>query len=165
MYNWYQAAGDEALLRQQAAQTTDPDVKRGYDAALTLTPAEKDFAARTLQYHEERFKQAFDEGWMPEALENYIHQMWEAPEKAPPELVNAMNRMQAGDLAVNPAFLKPRLFTDTFMGEQLGYKAKHKDIAKRVWVYDRAFNKAMAGKALVKTLRTTPRSASCARMS
>jgi hypothetical protein len=155
MMNWYQAEGDEGLLRQQSAQTFDPYLKRGYEAALTLTDTEKATANQIRAYHAQRLQESIDAGLLEHGLDNYVHQMWESEDRAPPQLVELLNRVRMGELITDASFIRKRVFQDYFTGEQAGYTPKSKDLAYAAAVYDRSFNRALAGRAFIKSLKKT----------
>lgn len=146
--NYIQAAGDENLLRQRAAQS-DSKLASGYEAAANLTPEEKLAAQNVSNYFDSKLQQAKDSGMLSQGIENYVNQIWDRSNPVGDKL---RADVDYGKLATNPALLKKRIFDSYFEGEQAGFTPKNKDIGFLITAYDQAFNKAVASRAFIKSM-------------
>ncbi len=148
MVNYIQSGGDETTLRDWASRSKG-SLKRGYEAALTLTPDERTFANNLSTYYEARLKQGIDAGILHSAVDNYLSGIWDKPN-------DASNRLSAdlaaGKLPTNFKAAMQKIFANYFEGEQAGYKPKIKDVAALTSVYDQAFNRVLNARAFIKGL-------------
>lgn len=147
--NYIQADGDPAILRQRAS-ASNIKYRPGYEAALTLTDAQKTLAANVRQYFDGMLQDGMNAGILDHGLDNYINQVWKRPNKFTQEL---QADLQAGKLQTNFQFARKRIFGSFYDGEQAGYAPASKDVSALVASYDLSFNKALAARAFVKSLR------------
>ena len=148
MVNWIQADGDEALLRERAAQSKAP-YQRGYADALKLTKDQKTLAMQLQDYFDAMLARAQEAGMLSHGVENYVNQVWQ---RENPLTNRLKNEFAVGRLNPNWKFAKKRLFDTYFEGEQLGYKPAKKDIAALVALYDESFKTALAARNFLKEL-------------
>jgi hypothetical protein len=146
--NYIQAGGDDALL-QQRAEASSGDLQKGYEAARDLTPDQTIQAQNLSNYFDAKLQQATDAGMLSAGIENYVNQIWDRPNPVTQKL---QADVDYGTLRLNPSMLKKRVFDSYFDGEQAGFVPKNKDIGYLVTAYDESFNKALAGRAFVKSL-------------
>lgn len=154
MTNWIQADGSDVILRARA-DASKGRLKRGYETALTLNPAEKTLARNIQQYLESRLNEGIQADIIKNGIENYVNQIWKRP--------NPVTRSLVADLGLpklkpNFRFAKKRVFDSFFEGEQSGFEPATKDIGHLISVYDQAFNRTLSARGLVKRLNesTTP---------
>ena len=147
--NWIQAGGDEALLRERADKSK-PKFKKGYEAALTLTPEEKAHAQDISKYLSDMLEEGINSGMLNHGVENYINQVWK---KENPVTQKLQASLQGGKLNKNFPFAKKRIFDSYFEGEQAGYEPASKDVASLIAAYDLSFRKTQAVRAFVKSMR------------
>lgn len=141
--NWIQAGGDDALLRSRAAASTLLKRKKGYEAALTLTPEEKAVAQKVSATYDDLLQRAKSYGIEISEIQNYVNQIWrKQPLK---EFAASSNRK----LSESVRFAKQRFYNSFFDGEQAGLKPETKDIAKLLPIYMNEVNNAIAAKQLV----------------
>jgi hypothetical protein len=146
--NYIQAGGDEALLRERA-NASKPKYKKGYEAALTLTDAEKAHAKDISKYLSDMLEEGINSGMLNHGIENYITQVWK---KENPVTKNLQASLQGGKLNKNFQFAKKRVFDSYFEGEQAGYEPASKDVASLIAAYDISFRKTEAVRAFVKNM-------------
>jgi hypothetical protein len=140
--NYIRAGGDEATLREWSEKTTDPEVKRGYEDALTLTDTEKEFANDVHRYWDRKLDECIEEDVLEHGVENYVRQVLTKD----PKNENAkklLNRATSGALRQNPSFAKKQIFHNFFEGEQEGYRYEKRIgylISEYQWAFDEAVN-------------------------
>jgi hypothetical protein len=145
--NWIQAGGDTTELAKRAASTTDPTLKKGYEAALKLTPDQIKVAGDVRASYDALLKRANSYGIDIAELPNYVTQLWkQEPMK---------NLFRGKSLKATTQFAKKRYFADYFAGEQAGLKPATKDIAKLLPIYINDVNRAIADKQLVQKLASS----------
>ena len=84
--NWIQAGGDAAVLRQRATATTDPKLRKGYEAALSLTPDELAVANQVKQTYDTLGQRGKTAEVLDNFKDNYVTQIWDIGKtKAPIE--------------------------------------------------------------------------------
>lgn len=145
--NWVDAGGDESKLRQGLAETK-PRYRAGYERALKLSPEEKTFAQNIQNYFESRLQDAQKAGILEQGVEDYIHRMFE---RDTPWKRGAIAELRSGVFTGQPTLAKQRVFNYDFEAEKAGLKPV-KSFIKRIAAYDLSLNKAMADRALVKSL-------------
>lgn len=146
MTNYLEAAGNMDILRDRASMTEDPKLKRGYELAMDLTPEEKSIVAQTRQYFESQLDEAVKAGLLEQGASDYITHIHEKDVRGFQSLINF------GELAPNPAFIKKRVFSSYFDGEQMGFKPKDKDFGFLTAAYHKAFVNALASRAYIRSL-------------
>jgi hypothetical protein len=147
--NWIQAGGDPATLQQRAAASTNPKLRKGYEAALTLTADEKIAAQNISNYLDAKLQEGLQSGLLEHGLENYINQVWKKPNPVTQKL---QADLFTGKLQPNFKFSKQRVFDHYFEGEQAGYVPANKTVGALVGIYDQSFNRALSARAFIKNL-------------
>lgn len=142
--NWIQADGDTATLTARRDATTDPTLRKGYQAALDLTPDEIAVAKDVKTAFDALGKRGQQFGVLDNFRDNYVTQIWNL-RKGP-----AMG--SARTLKDNFRFSRARTFDTYFDGEQAGFVPKTKDIAKILPVYLHEMNNVIAARQLVAEL-------------
>lgn len=146
--NYIQANGDAQVLRDRA-RASKLSLRKGYDAALNLTPQEKQVADYIRQFYDQKLSEAQQYGIVQNGLENYVTQVWKQP------VISTKQFAQfAGKLAKTFKFGRQRSFESFFAGEQAGWKPATKDISKLVGLYVHEMNKVIATRDLIKDLTT-----------
>lgn len=147
--NWIQADGDPALLRARAA-ASKPDVRPGYEAALTLNKAEQVLAENVREYLDSRLQEGIDTGLLKQGVNDYVNQIWKRDNPA----TTKMRADMFGDGTLNPSFkfAKKRIFDSYFDGEQAGFKPENKSIGYLLSAYDLGFNRALSARGFIKEL-------------
>jgi hypothetical protein len=144
--NWIQAGGDAVELAKRAAATTDPTLKKGYEAALNLTPEQVKVATDVKGAYDALLKRANSYGINIAELPNYVNQLWQ---RSP---MSGLFRGRA--LKATTQHQKARFYDNYFAGEQAGLKPATKDIGKLLPMYINDVNRAIADKQLVQKLAT-----------
>lgn len=141
--NFIQAGGDMALLQQRATASTNGRLKKGYETALRLTPAEIGLAAKIRGTYDALLKRAKAAGIEINELDDYVNQIWKKnPIK---DFVASSNR----SLSDSIRFAKKRYYDSFFDGEQNGLKPETKDIAKLLPIYVNEVNNAIGTKMFI----------------
>lgn len=147
--NYIEADGDENLLRQRAAASGDK-YRPGYEAALALTDAQKTVAANVRQYFDAMLQDGIDAGILTHGVENYITHLVKQPNK----ITKALEAdLQSGRLQKSFQYARRRIFDTHFDLEQAGLTPLTKDFASIVGVYDLSFNRSIAARGFIKSLR------------
>jgi hypothetical protein len=147
--NYIQADGDLNLLAQRA-EASNVKYRPGYEAAMHLTDDQKTLAANVRQYFDGMLADGQNAGLLEHGIENYINQIWKRPNKITRELQASV---QTGKLQTSFSFARKRIFDSFFAGEQAGYVPASKDVSALVAAYDMAFNRSLAARGFVKSLR------------
>jgi len=151
--NYIQADGDPGLLKRQFEQSTlntaTTKYAAGYKAAMELKGNERVFADNVRNYFDSKLQQGIESGLLEQGLTDYVNQIWE---KENPVTSKLKSDIAYGRLQPNPSLIRKRLLEDYFMGEQLGFKPRSKDIGYLLTAYDQAMNKAIASRAFIKSL-------------
>lgn len=158
--NWIEAGGDRAQLEAWAKASTRLDAKKGYEAALKLTPEQLQVAERLRQWFNDRFTRAEQAGVVEKDSfrENYVTHLVEQP-----FVGGGPGSNFSGKLGQNFKFSKERSFPNFFemenavddQGHNLGFRAKTKDIAEIMAAYDLELNKSILTRQLMKDLLET----------
>lgn len=143
--NWIQAAGDRAVLAARAAATTDPKLRRGYEAALSLTPEEINVARDVKATLDTLGLRGQAHDVLNSFKQNYVTQVWDL--KKGPTGGNATRTLKD-----KFRFSRASTFDSYFDGEQVGFKPKTKDIAKILPMYIHEMNSVIAARQLVAEL-------------
>lgn len=146
--NWIQADGDPAVL-QSRADASKPAIRRGYEAALNLSPKETEIAQLVREYYDRQLDRGISEGILKDGLENYVTQVWQRDN---PVTRRLKNELSAEKLQPNFKFARKRIFDSYFEGEQAGYAPANKDVGALLAFYDQSFNKSIAARAFLKEL-------------
>jgi hypothetical protein len=142
--NWIQADGDNAILANRAATTTDKRLKKGYEIAQHLTPDEIAIAKQIKGVYDALGQRGQAYGVINNFKENYVTQIW-----------NLKNRMGGSARTLKDKFkyAKARTFDSFYDGEQAGYEPKTKDISKLLPSYLHEMNSVIAARQLVKQMQ------------
>ena len=146
--NWIEAGGDDALLRERAEKSAAPH-KAGYEAALSLTDAEKTIARNIMNRNDATLEEAQKAGLLRDGVENYVRHIWA---DNPKMVSKVMAEMNFNSLQTKPSFTKERKLPTYFDGEQIGLKPKDKDVGFLTASHERAFREALAARAYIKSL-------------
>lgn len=146
--NWIEAEGDEAVLRQRAVASA-PDVRAGYEAALTLTGQERTYARQAEGYYSDQLERGQEAGILEEGVKAYATHLWNRPNAVGKALAS---EFVEGRLQPNFKFAKRRVFASDFEGEQAGFRSPNKSFAYRILVYNASFEKSLYSRALIKSL-------------
>ena len=144
--NWIQAGGDAAVLRQRATATTDPKLRKGYEAALSLTPDELAVANQVKQTYDTLGQRGKTAEVLDNFKDNYVTQIWDLGKTKAP--IEGSSRT----LKERFKFSKASTFPTFFDGEQAGYVPKTKDISKLLPVYTHEMNSVIAARELVQQM-------------
>ena len=146
IFNWIDAGGNDALLRD-AEKFTTHRYKAGYREALKLTPEEKILAENIKNYYESRLDAAHKAGVpIGDIGENYINRLIDKNFNKARKLKAQIN---AGIFEKNPSILKQRIHETLLEGERAGVKYK-KDVGLSLVAYDQAINDAIATRNALK---------------
>jgi hypothetical protein len=147
--NYIEADGDQNLLAQRAAASGIQD-RPGYEAAQRLTNDQRAFADNVRQYFDAMINEGIKAGILDHAVNNYITHLWKRPNKVTQAL---QADLQTGRLQTNFKYARKRIFDSFFEGEQAGYRPLSKDVGALIATYDLAFNRSVAARAMIKSLR------------
>jgi len=147
--NYLDAGGNEDALRYAAQNTTKLELKKGYEAALKLTPEQKQLADVIRTYFDKSFAKAQQAGLMSDEdfRQNYVTQIVEHP-----FVGGGLKSEFSNKLGQSFKFSQERTFPNFMELEQAGFSAKTKDIAEIVAIYDTALNKAVLTRRMVGRL-------------
>ena len=144
---WREAAGDEAVIRKQLAATKDEKLRKGYEAALRLTPKDKEVAAWVGEQYRTLLNEAQDRGLVDYGLQNYVTHLVDMEGNKPQGFT--------GRLVSGFKFGQERTIPTLFDAEQLGYKPQTKDIGDLLAIYINELGKAIETKDFIKGLTET----------
>ncbi|MBU1067311.1 hypothetical protein KKE60_05960 [Patescibacteria group bacterium] len=150
MYNYIEAGGDMASMRDALKLTTDP-YKKGWEAAMKLTPQEKLFAENVKNFFDSMLQEAIDVGMMKHGVENYIMRIVKPESDAFKKFQAQVN---AGLLRKDPTFIRRRIFETIVEGERAGVNYV-KDIGQSITAYSQAFYNAISARMLIRDLLNT----------
>lgn len=142
--NWIQAKGDATELRNRAMATNNLNLRRGYEAALTLTPEELAVAGKVRQTYDILRKRAVANGIEIGELDNYVNQLWNRS-----VLKDFGTTFGGRKLNASVRYAKQRFHESFFHGEQAGLTPETKDIGKLLPIYMAEVNKAISDKQFV----------------
>ncbi len=142
--NWIQADGDAAVLQQRLGATADPKLRKGYEAALSLTPEEIGVANDVRNAYNGLGARGLAYDVLKSFKDNYVTQIWDL--KKGPQFAGSRT------LRDKFRFSKASTFPTFFDGEQAGYTPKTKDISKLLPVYLHEMNSVIAARQLVQEL-------------
>jgi len=150
MYNYIEAGGDMAQMRDAVKLTTEP-FRKGWEAAMRLTPQEKLFAENVKSFFDSMLQEAIDVGMMKHGVENYIMRIVK-PESDVFKKFQA--QVNAGLLRKDPTFIRRRIFETIVEGERLGVNYV-KDVGQSIVNYSQAFYNAISARMLIRDLLKT----------
>jgi len=144
--NWIQAGGDDAILAQRAAATSDPKLRAGYEAARHLTPEELQVASDSKHLFDSLGQRGQANDVLNSFKENYVTQIWDLGKTKPSG--GSSSRI----LKEKFKFAKASTFPTFFDGEQAGYTPKTKQLSKLLPIYMHEMNSVIAARELVKEM-------------
>lgn len=149
---WLQAGGDMKVLADWAKNSTMAAYKKGYEAALKLTPDQIKVAERLRDFYHDILTTLQAHGIVDQGVEHYVNQMWKRDIITPTGTKEAP--ITGGKLTQNLRNAKERTFGSYFEGEQAGFKPVTKDIAKLTAIYANEVSKVLSTRQLIKDLTT-----------
>lgn len=147
--NWIEAGEDTELLKARSRLTKDPELKKGYDAAVNLTEAEKAVGREVVAYYDKMLKEGQEAGLLEHAFENYINHVWQKDNQTARRLMAELN---SGMLNTNFSYARKRLWSTYFEGEQLGRMPKDKSVSYLLGNYHQSFYEALAARQAIRSL-------------
>ena len=149
--NWIQAGGDKKVLQEWADKTTDPKLKAGYTKAMNFTPEEEEFADMCHRFYQTKLDEAQEAGVLENGFLNYVNGIWDEKSiKGNGAYKGFIAQVQAGLLKPKQDFMKRKVFSNYFEGEQLGFVPKDKRIGYTIAAYNQAFDEAIASRKFIK---------------
>jgi hypothetical protein len=148
---YMQADGDEAVLRDWADRSADPEVKQKYEDALRLPEETKSFAKNARAYWDGKLDDMISAGVLDHGVENYVTQAWDK-NKDNPVAQRLLSEAYSGKLTQNPSFAKKRIFDSYFDGEQAGYAPKDDRIGYLIASYEKMADQTLAARQFVTQL-------------
>lgn len=142
--NWIQAGGDKAVLAQRAADSKNTKLRKGYEAAVNLTPKEEALAGKVRQTFDILRKRAVQHGIEINELDNYVNQIWRRS-----ALKEFATTFSGRKLNTSIRFAKKRFHDSFFHGEQAGLVPETKDISRLLPIYMSEVNNAINAKQFV----------------
>lgn len=143
---YIEAAGDDKILEGWEKATSNPELKKFYEAARNLTPEEKTIADKISKLLETYRQKAQTWGIQVNKFDNYFpHQVQRDPNDS--VLVRTNNRIKTGFDAQ-----KARKYSTMFQGEQAGVTYKTNDAADGVASYINDLDHAIASRQYVADL-------------
>lgn len=146
--NYMQAGGDEALLRQRAADSK-PAYRKGYQDALKLTGKEKAMAKEIQDTQDKFWKQANEAGILEGYVTNYVRGQWE---RETPEGKKIIALVNSGMLNDKPREAMQKVFQSYFDGEKAGYVPTDKRIGYQFVAAQRSIRAAIAARKALTDL-------------
>lgn len=148
--NWIEAEGDMTKLTDWRDKTTKLGEKTGYEAALNLSPDQIAIATEIRDWFNKKFSEAEAAGVIDPAAfrENYVTHIVDQP------LLGSFTGASSGALKKSFKYAKERVFPNFFELEQAGFKAKTKDFAHIMAVYDNELAKSIGTRNLIRNLLT-----------
>ena len=164
--HWIEAGGDPAKLdkwnqlakarweMRRGDPNASPRLKNHleeavshYEAATRLTADQKALGMRVKQHLDDMLQLAKREGLLEYGARDYVRHLYEAADAA--DLVHLLD---TNELDPNPGFIEKRIFQSYFEAENHGMIPRDKDVGYLVTAYDKAFNKALASRSMMKSL-------------
>lgn len=147
---YMQAGGDETILRSWAKNSTTK-YKKFYEAALKLSPAEKQAAMEFRNIFDDLWVKANDAGILEDWVSDYVRQEWESSNPITNRIIATTN---SGVLKTNPREAMKRVFASFFEGEESGFIPKSK-IGYQVVAALRSIEHAIEARKAVSALMST----------
>ncbi len=153
MFNFIESGGDTATLTAWRDATTDPKLRRGYDAALKLTPEQKTAALDLGDFYKAKLAEAQAAGIVAEGRENYINRIVDKKRSKGFEAVSA-----PGDVGSSRRLSRTfkhglhRVYESAFEAEQNGIRYQTKDVAELAPIYLAEMNKTIGTRNLMAEL-------------
>ncbi|HWB97764.1 MAG TPA: hypothetical protein VG672_13715, partial [Bryobacteraceae bacterium] len=157
--NWLDAGGNMQTLKQWADATPSGSLKRGYEAALSLTPEQLETANNIRQYFVAKLAEGQREGIFPEfdsdgkpweGIDNYISHIVRQP-----FVGGGAGSRFSGKLTRTFKFGGTRTFPNFHELEKAGLQAATKDVAEILATYSNEMDKTIQTRRLIKRLVQT----------
>jgi preprotein translocase subunit Sss1 len=149
--NFIQAGGDETTLRLWA-EASQGDLKKGYEAALQLTPEEQATAKEIAAQYAFYLREAQAAGIVENGLENYVNGMWKRTRQNEAATLKLRAEINAGLLNTNFNYARQKIFGSYFEGEQQGWTPYNKDIGFLLGHYHASMYEAISARRAIKAL-------------
>lgn len=156
IFNYIEAAGDKATLTTWRDASPEGDLKRGYEAALNLTPEQIAIADHLRDFYSNKLAEGQRAGILAEGRENYVNRIVDkrrskgfAPVAAGGSGVGPGS---SGRLAKNFKHGLHRVFENSFDAERNGIRYKTKDVAELAPIYLNEMNKVIGTRNLLADL-------------
>ncbi len=154
MVNYLEAGGDLKLLCERAAAAKNPMLKKGYEAAQSLSPDAITFVEDTRKYFSSKLDELISSGLLDHGVENYAFHIFERDPSKAKTLVNALKgEANLSVLDKNPAFLKQRFFHTYADAEAQDWVPKNKDLGYLISTYEKSFGEALHSRTFIDSLK------------
>ena len=147
IFNYIEAGGDEAYMRDALKLTIDK-YRKGWQAALRLTPQEKLFTENVKQYFDSMLQEAIDAGMLKDGVTDYIMRIVKPDSKIGRRWQAEVN---AGLLKKDPTFIRRRMFETILEGERAGIDYV-KDVGQSIVAYAQSFYRAISARKTIRDL-------------
>jgi hypothetical protein len=150
--NWIDAGGDAKKLNEWAKAAKTPEIRKGYEAALNLTPEQIQFSQVARKWFKAMFEKGVGGGVIKEKsfLEDYITHIVKQ------KFVGGGPRSDYGGKIVGKfKYGMERTFPNFHELEEAGYEARTKDVAEIMAVYGTHLTNAIETRRLARALLST----------
>jgi hypothetical protein len=152
MFNLIEAGGDMTKLEAWRDATTDSKLKRGYQAALDLTPEQHNIASHLADFYAGKLSEAQTAGIVAEGRENYINRIVDKRRSKGFAEANPGAPGSTGRLSRTFKHGLHRVYESAFEAEQNGIRYQTKDVAELAPIYLNEMNKTIGTRELVENL-------------
>jgi hypothetical protein len=146
--NYLEAGGDANVIRARMDATKDKDLKAGYEAALNLTPEEKQIAQGVRRMYDNYRDLGIKWGVNIGRVENYVNHEW----KEGPDSEEGIKTSGGKRLNTSFKYSRQRTLPTYFEGEQIGLEPKTKDVSSLFGAYVNDLNHAILSRKFIKNL-------------
>jgi hypothetical protein len=149
MANWMDAGGDQTALKKWEAAAKTPALKKGYEAALKLTPEQLATVQKAKKWFADMFEAGVKGGVIKEDsfLEDYITHV-----VAQPFVSGGPRSEYGGKIAAKFKYSQQRTFPNFHELEEAGYRARTKDVAEIMAVYGTHLTNAIETRRLARAI-------------
>lgn len=135
------------VLQEWASKTTNNRLRQGYLDATTLTPKELGVVKQVQQTFADYLKTGQEHGILQNGLENYVTSLWNVENKYGGKFGSVANGLKK-----TFDFGKHKKIPNIFRGEQMGFKARTKDISDVLAIYMSQMERVINTKKFLKNL-------------
>ena len=148
--NWIDAGGDHAELTNRLNATNKAYLKRGYEAALKLTPEEIQLAQTIKRFFDDEFERGNKAGILKDEQfrENYVTQLIDRP-----YVGGGVGSKFFGKLSTVFQYSKERTFPNFGELEAADFSVKTKDIGEIIGAYSNSLTKAIETRKMIESLK------------
>ena len=148
--NWIDAGGDHAELNKRLSATNKASLKRGYEAALKLTPEQLQLAQTIKRFFDDEFERGNKAGILKDEQfrENYVTQLIERP-----YVGGGVGSKFFGKLSTVFQYSKERTFPNFGELEAADFNVKTKDIGEIIGAYSNSLTKAIETRKMIEALK------------